>query len=640
MRRLLVIIPMLVVATEIRAAPRRPAQAQVGGSCRVARWWFQYLGEDGRGERIWLYPHFDGIHEIFRAPKAGPWTGDLGTRFDPRKGVFENTFNGAEVLNEFLHEKATPEQKREAARLLALWLAVHPAKETPYYARDFVRKLGKHVSVKTRAWAEAQVALRRRLLRRVGTFGVEVPGLKVPISAERGPREYYRRMLRDGYLDIAVVGGNLRDKDTGKYRSWEQVEKFRETLAKKHGFKGARFRRASDETLGILHTKMLGRLMTVRVHMTGGSLRGYRIMRAVANYVEGLAHADLFVYHGHSNYSRGTYYISECYAPWSRFQVGMRNQRDLSAKCHLLRTRPHQLICFQSCSSYHKYAQPIRGYYARTWPERPGHAGFMGTSKMSWFIDFVPRYAKLVELLLKERGARTIQDEVNAIKPKPTTPPMVLRGFLQPPTSFILPAGVTVANVREEPAQRGHQVLGDGSDGRTYRSTEVFAQNFAGEIVQVAAVRNGLYGLTQDGRVYFCGRGTCGAALESHLTGKSDARFAFIGTISGVLGARLVLIGTDGKVYRREDRGRRHCPAFLQPPDGVGFAAIGEDAARRLIAIDDQGGWYGWDRKTQGFVKLKVAPKPLWEPSLLGRGTKGVLYVPDLLSVASGEGLR
>jgi len=643
MRRLLVVITVLVAATETgAAAPRTPAPARVGGSCRAAGWWFQYLGEDGRGGRLWLYPHFDGIHEIFRAPGAGPWTGDLGTRFDPRTGVFENTFNGAEVLNEFLDEKATPQQKREAARLLALWLAVHPAKEPPYYARDFIPKLGKHVGAGTRAWVKAQVAARRRLLKRVGTFGVEVPGLKTPVSVERGPREYYRRMLRDGYLDVAVVGGNLRHKNSGKYRSWEQVEKLRNTLAEKHGFKGARFRRASDETLALLHTEMLGRPITVRVNMTGGSFRDYRIVRAVANYVEGLAHADLFIYHGHSNYSSGTYYISECFASWSRFQVGMGNQRDLSAKCHLLRTHPYQLLCFQSCSSYHKYAQPIRAYYARTLPERPGQAGFMGTSKMSWFVDFVPRYAKLVELVLKERGARTIQDAVNAIMPRPVTPPLVLRGFLQPPTSFILPAGVTVANVREESAQHGCQVLGDGSDGRTYRSTEVFAQNFAGEIVQIAPVRDGLYGLTRDGRVYFCGRGTCGAALESSLTGKSDARFAFIASISGVLGARLVLIGTDDKVYRQEDHGRRHRPAHLQPPDGVVFVAIGEDAARRLIAMDDQGGRWGWDRKTQRFVDVKnelvEAPNPSWEPSLLGRGTKGVLHAPDLLPAAAGEG--
>jgi hypothetical protein len=641
MRRLLAIIAMLVVATDVRAAaPRSPAQAQVGGSCQVARWWFQYLGEDGLGERTWLYPHFDGIHEIFGAPEAGPWTGDLGTRFDPRRGVLENTFNGAEVLNEFLDEEATAEQKREAARLLALWLAIHPARETPYYARDVVRELGTHVSDEARAWVEARVALRRRLLERVGRFGVEVPGLETPVSAERGPREYYRRMLRDGYLDIAVVGGNLRDKDTATYHSWEYVEELRETLAKEHGFKSTRFRRASDETLSILHTTMLGRPITVRMHMTGGSLRDCRIRRAVANYVEGLAHADLFIYHGHSNYSSGAYYISERFASWSRFQIGLRDQRDLSAKCHLLGTRPYQLLCFQSCSSYHKYVQPIREHYARTWPERPGHAGFMGTSKMSWFEDFVPRYAKLIELLLKERGARTIQDEVNAIKPRPTTPPMVLRGFLQPPTSFILPAGVTVANVREEPAQRGYQVLGDGSDGRTYRSTEVFAQNFAGEIVQVAAVRDGLYGLTQDGRVYFCGRRTCGAAVEASLTGKSDARFAFIGITTGPLGMRLILIGTDGKVYRHEDCGKRYCPAYLQPPRGVAFAAIGEDAARRLIAVDDRGGWYVWDRKTQGFVRREAAGEPSWEPSLLGGGTESVLCAPDLLPVASGESAR
>jgi hypothetical protein len=621
MRRSLAVILVLSAAAHARAAaPRRPAQPEVGRSCPVAGWWFQYLGEDGQGERIWLFP-------------AGPWSGDLGTRFDPKKGLFENTFNGAEVLNEFLHKETPRARKQEAARLLKLWLAVHPAQQTPYYARGFVRDLGKYVSGEARAWVEEQLALRRRLLERAKAFGVKVPGLQNPVPAERGPQEYYRRMLRDGYLDIAVVSGNLRNNSTGTYHSWQHMEEFRETLAKERGFKGARFRRAADETLGILHVKMLGRPVTVRVHMTGGSMRDYRIIRAVANFVEGMAHADLFVYFGHSNYSSGSYYISEADTPWSRFQVGLRNQRDLTAKCHLLRTRPHQLICFQSCSSYRKYAQPIRWHYARTWPGRPGHVGFMGTSRLCWFQDFVPRYMKLIELMLKEQGARTIQDALNAIEPMPTTPPMILRGFLQSPASFILPEGVTVANVREESAQRGHQVLGDGSDGRSYHSTEVFAQDFAGEIVQVAALRDGLYGLTKDGRVYFCGRGTGGAALESSLTGKSDVRFAFIGTITRLMGARPILLGRDGKVYRRNDRSRRPCLAREQPPKGVVFTAIGEDAEHRLIALDDKDGWHGWDRKRLRFARLKEAPKPRWEPSLLGHGTKGVLYAPDELPI-------
>lgn len=329
---------------------------------------------------------------------------------------------------------------------------------------------------------------------------------------------------------------------------------------------------------------------------------------------------------GHSNYFTGAYFISEADTPWSRFQIGARSQEDLTDKCHLLRTHPYQLVSFQSCSSYPRYAQPIRWHLACTRPERPGRAGFMGTSEVSWVVDFVPRYTKLIELVLKEQGARAIQDALNAIRPKPTTPPMILRGFLQSPASFILPEGVTVANVREEPAHRGHLVLGEGSDGRTYRSTEVFGQDFAGEIVQVAAAHEGLYGLTKDGRVYFCGRSTGGSALETGLTGKSDARFTFMSALSGHMNPRPILLGTDGRLYRQNDRSRKPSLAREQPPSGVTFTAVGEDIARRIIARDDRSVWYGWDKT--GFIKLEEAPKPQWEPSLLGWGTKGMLLAP------------
>lgn len=616
------------------AAPRTPDRPKVGESSRVTGWWFQYLGEDDQGVDRWLFPHFDGVHEIFRAPRTGPWNGDLDTRFDPKEGVFENTFNGAEVLNEFLRKETTLERKQETAQLLKLWLAIHPARETPYYARDFVRDLDKYVSTEALTRVNEQLALRRRLLSRVGSPGVEVPGLQHPASPELGPQEYYRRMLQDGYLDIAIVSGNLRNDTKGTYHSWQYMEELHESIVKKFGFKDTRFRRADDETLSILHTKMLGQPVTVRLQMTGGSMRAPRIVRAVANFIEGMANADLFIYMGHSNYASGSYYISEADTPWSRFQIGLRDQRDLSAKCHLLRTHPYQLICFQSCSSYRKYAQPIRWYLARSFPDRPGRAGFMGTSEMCWFVDFVPRYTKLIELLLKEQGARTIQDAIQAIQPMPTTPPMILRGFLQPPASFILPEGISVANVREEDVQRHHHVLGDGSDGRTYRSTEVFAQNFAGEVVQVAEANNGLYGLTKDGRIYFCGLGTGGAALESSLTAKSAARFLFIGTVGSWLVPKPILLGVDGKVYRQDDRSGKLYLTREQAPEGVTFTAIGEDAGRRLIALDDKGRWYGWDHKTLGFVELKGPQNPLWEPSLLGRGTKGVLYAPEDLPVA------
>ena len=174
MRRIGAVILFLALADPSRAAaPGMAATPEMGRATHVAGWWFQYLGEDGGGGKLWLYPHVDGVHEIFRAPRDGPWVGDLGTRFDPSVGVFENTFNGAEVLNEFRRERATSAQKQEAAKLLKLWLAVHPAPQTPYYARDFLQKIEAHVAPEVQAWVDGQLALRKRLRERVLTFGVE-----------------------------------------------------------------------------------------------------------------------------------------------------------------------------------------------------------------------------------------------------------------------------------------------------------------------------------------------------------------------------------------------------------------------------------------------------------------------------------
>ena len=49
---------------------------RVGVSYLVAGSWFQYLGRSDGGDRLWLYPHVDGVHEVFLA-RDEPGTREL-----------------------------------------------------------------------------------------------------------------------------------------------------------------------------------------------------------------------------------------------------------------------------------------------------------------------------------------------------------------------------------------------------------------------------------------------------------------------------------------------------------------------------------------------------------------------------------
>lgn len=67
--------------------------------------WFQRLGVLADGREAWLYPHVEGVFELFRAaPGAAVWEGQLGTSFRPKSGAFQDRFHAAELLNELLGE--------------------------------------------------------------------------------------------------------------------------------------------------------------------------------------------------------------------------------------------------------------------------------------------------------------------------------------------------------------------------------------------------------------------------------------------------------------------------------------------------------------------------------------------------------
>src|SRR5258706_215544 len=57
----------------------RPELYTAGASYLIGGAWFQYLGRSEAGAERWLYPHLDGVFEIFQGrPEDGTvWDGNL-----------------------------------------------------------------------------------------------------------------------------------------------------------------------------------------------------------------------------------------------------------------------------------------------------------------------------------------------------------------------------------------------------------------------------------------------------------------------------------------------------------------------------------------------------------------------------------
>ena len=599
----------------------------VGRSYFISNTWLQYLGRD-EGDPLWLYPHLDGVGEIFRATDGRVWPGSLESRFDPSNGRLINRFHAAEVLNELLDSEATRSARRRAARLLKLFVALHGG-EPPYYLKPHLKRIEKDFGDNEQAWVTKRLEFHQRATQDLDVVGTRIRSLRVASSPDLAG-EYYRRMLADGYFDIALIGGNSKDKDTGKYYSWHLLEALRQELDRM-GFRRSVFRRAADAALSSKTERILGNPIVVRVNITGGSIWKPRIRRAVANFVEGVAHSDVVIYHGHSNYASGSYFASETLSGFSRFQIGMKNQQDIERKFHGLGTLPHQIVALQSCSSYEKYCRPLRWFFEERADSQDGSMGFMGNANKAYFADFIPRYTTLFEMLLAGKGPKDIHLRINSIRPLAKTPPMVLRGVLQPRLSFIVPDNVTVSDFHERPDRDGNLVTGLGSDGKRYFSTEVFAQNYAGEVVQVVASLGGLYGLMDDGRLFFVSAGTGGAMVESEFTSKTRERFTFISPATHGRGKpRLLLIGKHGGVYYHARHSQRLHRSTCQPPAGVTFTAIGNDSEGRLIGVDTERNSYAWNRKRRRFEPVaELAPLTNASPSLLGHGVAGRLWRPD-----------
>lgn len=613
-------------------APRRGAlpKYEAGKSYFVGGSWFQYAGTTGDGADCWLYPHLDGTCELFTAVSIKEpgraqrvyWQGDLESRFQPETGAFANLWGSAEALNEALNAETAP-QRQAAARLLAYYQAIRGG-AAPYHLREHWPALEKHLNKEDLTWVGERATARAAALKAVPKPGTAISGLSATSALDRGPREYYRRMLADGYLDICIVGGNMYDDDRGTYNSWAFVEELRKKLDAM-GLKHYPCRLSADKSVAVKTVRLLGQNIVLRIRHTGGSTQYHRIVRGVANFVEGLAHADVFIYHGHSNLKSGAYYVSESIMEFSRFQVGMGDTRDLGAKCHGLKQKSYQLIAFQSCVSFEKYARHANAYYLEKLPGAPGAAGFLGNSAYCYFVDFAPRYAALIESLLGEKGPRTIAEKLDAIRPHPQTPNLIYRGILQPEFTFIVPAGVKIEKTATALPEELFLISGTGSDGRTYLGTGVFPQDRPGEVVQLARTPEGLFGLYADGSLKRVGPDTGGAAKPAPLTRDPGLKFVFISASQDEKGnAYLLLAGNDGRLYVKQPGQALAQPAGLQPPQGTQFVAAGRSREHGEVAQDKQGHWHTWDAKARAFAPLKTTPALLdAAPSLLGHGLPG-----------------
>ncbi|MBE7464863.1 MAG: hypothetical protein HS116_15415 [Planctomycetes bacterium] len=616
MKRALLLLAALsltldAVEPNANAAPAvRRETRRLGASYYIGGYWFQYLGQDVNQDGVWLYPHQDGVPELFQAPAAGgEWRGSLDSRFTLATGRFRNLFNAAELLQELSAPDRSAAARQRAARILRFFIARHPDPLGPYYLRRSMNAIEGLLGAPDRVWLNQQAAEDQAFLDRVARPGIELPALAAPRPLKDGPAEFYRRWIADGYLDIAVIGGNLYDPQRGTLNAWKYIEEFKLELVKQ-GFELSSFRDSKSKDLLLGSARILGQPVRVRIWATGASLHESQTVRCVANFVSGLAHADLLFYHGHSNHDSGAYFLSETPAEFARFQLGLGDSRDLENKAYGLGRKPYQLFGLQSCLSYSKYAVTLReALQLRHGAPRDG-VGVMANPAFACMYDFVPRYAKLVELILKQSGARTIQESLNAIRPDPITPNLVLRNVLQARDTFLVPPEVTLAEAEELPADAQGQALvrARGSDGATYYSSEVFAQDRWGEVRQIVPCALGLYALFDDGAVYEYGQGSQGSMRRSRFARATEARFQALAMTYNSGRERFILLGKDGIIYEHDTASDALRRSLRQAPPGVEFRSIGAEPDGRWIAQDADMRWHAWAQKTNRFEVLEAPP--------------------------------
>lgn len=581
-----------------------PDTRTVGATYWVGQRHFQYVGKDASKRSLWLYPHLDGVSEIL-TDKGDAWYGPLGSAYDPRAGTFTTRFGAVELLDQLLAKRTTRAERRVVARVLALFVRLHPTDEGPYYLKAGRKALKKHLTEEGSAWVTEAKQTHDRLISRLAKPGTRV----LPEPAElRTSDDHYRSLVGDGYLDIAVVGGNSEDKEKDVYYSRPMADELLGSL-RKQGFKG---RWSSNTTVVGKTIRLFGQSIRVRLRLTSAGHKGGPERRSVANFVEGLAGADVVVYYGHSNKGSG-YYLSESRSKFSRFKGADLGTE--STKLYRLGKKPHQIVVLNSCISYERYCLPIRKLLAvDTDLTAPA---FAGTNQRSPTVDFSPRCAKLIELLTQRAGPSKLSKAINAIRPNPKSADMLFRGVLQVRDSFVVPKGVTVSGLKEAGPKGGFVVTGIGSDGQVYASTGVFPQDRPGEIVQVVSRGKAVFGVSRDGRLLEASGETIGAPVE--IAAPSDPARRIVFAVSAKLKRKrgLYLLNAQGALGRLAKAGDRvitikHDP----PPAGVRFVAIGNTADGRFVALDAAG--KGYESSSRRWVPLAEAVALVATPSLLG----------------------
>jgi hypothetical protein len=618
--RVLVLVGLLAPAGLAQEAPP-PAARRLGETVWIGEQPLRSLGPDEAGRERWLYPHIEGVPEVLVDPgDGGLWEGWLGSRFSPQEGFLER-WNCAHQLSELMADDVERAQRPRIARRLALFLALHPAPEGPYYLRDTRRTIERLLEAEDQAW----VAERR--LEQAALLAALEP--VEPVSAPRvgGYEDYYEALLADGYLDLVVVGGNSRDEVTGDTHSWGLVRALGDELVAR-GFERVRLGRADEEDGALCErtVTLRGRQVRVRVRLSGGSHRPRRIRQAIAGFVDGLACADVVVYVGHSNHDSGTYYLDETKSSASRFRIG-RGARasDLRRRCHQLGTR-YQLLLLQSCASYAKYCQPVASIYRDLLAEGEASClpGLLGTTGPCYYEEFLPRCEALLDLLLRCAGPEEIAQRLETSRPRGDASRLVLRGVLQPRGTFVTPPGVSVVDIAEQGEATGFLVEGRGSDGLLYHSSCVFPQDQPGDVVQVAAWADGLYGLRRDGRLERVGPETSGVAVE--VSWALDLHVTWVASLDPRGPAALFVLDAEGAVHTLNDRsGRLDRP--VAPPAGVRLTALGV-LEGRLAAVDAEGQVYARSQRRWELVDPDLARALELAPSLAVEQAPGVLTVP------------
>ena len=605
-----------VLGAAVLAAAGAPAEGAdpVGRTCWRGGNWFQDLGLDGSGRQVWLYPHLDGVPELFVAPAGGgPWQGSLGSSYDPAAGAFTRRFNAAAVADELAAPQSSAERRRRAATSLATFARLHPA-GAPYYLRPLEESLAAALDEAARAEVTARVERHRALVSRVAEAGTRVlPPGPAPVDA----RDFLQVLVDDGYLDVAVVAGNSLDGETGRVHGARLLGQ----LARRwldEGYEPAGFRDGPPALLERT-VRLLGAAVRVRIHLTAGGTGTSAARRAVANFTEGLARSDVVVYVGHSNRASGAYFLSEDKTAFSRFELGLEHAgADLARKAPGAGLKRHQILTLHSCSSYDQYCRPLEAFYRLVAAEGGAVPGLIGTARPATFDEFVPRTAALIAGLVAGDGPEGLAARLRAARPAGGTP-FLLRGVLQRRRTFVVPPGVTIVAV-EPAAAPALGVVGLGDDGGRYPSTEVFPQDRAGAIVQAVSRGPWLYGLRSDGRLLRVGAASGGGAEIA-----PEARGERLGFVTRVSWRRRdLLLGISAQGVLRVLAGASAGLIARAPPAPA--RAVGVDGEGRLVSLDAAGGAHAWRRERRAWREL-ASPSPLEAvaPTLLGGPCAGEL---------------